>query len=1052
MLRGTIRLADDHEPMNVKEVHMRTVLRILVFLGAAVILPSAAWAQVALAGTVKDASGLILPGVTVEASSPVLIEKTRAATTDASGQYRIENLQPGTYTLTFTLAGFSVLKRDDVVLSGTGVVKIDADMKVGGVAETVTVTGETPVVDVQTTRRDVTFDNETMRNMPSVRSYSYLLSAVPGLQTNNNNVNAGPVFAIFPIHGGRGVESRLTVDGLNISNPPGGNQPSNYVADVGNATEVTMTTSGGLGEQETAGLTVNIVPKQGGNRLSGLVFASGFSKGMQSSNFTPELAARGVTQPNPVYHVYDVNAAVGGPIIKDKLWYYMSVRQQGNRQNTLNLFFNQNAGDPNAWTYVPDLNKPAYSDRTWENYTPRITWQASARNKFSFMWDEQPICRKCTGATSFSGSPSATTSPEADGLGDFNPQRVQQARWTSTVTSKLLLEAGLGTSYYQWAGKERDPNPTHDLVRVFNIGQVFVPATATTPAITGNMTYRSQSWYENFTNGTNWTASASYVTGSHSMKFGYQGYWWKDDRQMFVNSQGLQYTFFGGSPFSLNEYINGYKINARAMDATLYAQDQWTLHRLTVQGALRYDRPWSWFPAVDEPSSRFFPGASFPRADGVTSYNDISPRVGATYDLFGTGKTAVKLNVGRYLQGASVSNLGYGANPALRIPNGNTTFGGIFAPSTTRNWTDNNHNFVPDCNLTNPLAQGPTTTGSIDVCSQIDNLEFGQTKTVGTNFDPGLLSGWGVRPSDWSFGASVQQQILARASVEVGYYRRTFTQFTTGGTVTDNLAVSAGDIGSFTVTAPLDQRLPGGGGYTVGPFYDLTQAAFSRAQDNLFKSTKDVGDDTRVFNGVDVNVNVRLRNSLTISGGTSTGKVTNDWCAIRSAVPESALFVLNPYCHQESPFQTAVRGLASYTIPRVDVILSGLYQDKPSTNNGTDQLGGSIAANYTLTAADTAAAAAQMGRPLTRTGTITVNLIAPGTLYGDRVRQLDLAFKKIVRFGGQRLTAGLDIYNVFNNNVTLAPSQTYSPTSTGWLQPTTYMNPRVFRLNAEFAW
>src|SRR6266853_923773 len=262
---------------------MRTILRTAILAVVAGILPSAAWAQVALAGTVKDASGAILPGVTVEAASPALIEKTRSAVTDGTGQYRIESLQPGTYSVTFTLTGFATVKRDDVILSGTGVIKIDADLKVGGVAETITVTGETPVVDVQSTRRHVTFDNETMRNMPSVRSYSYLLTAVPGLQTNNNNVNAGPVFAIFPIHGGRGVESRLTVDGLNISNPPGGNQPSNFVADIGNAQEVTMITSGGLGESETAGLTMNIVPRQGGNILSGLFYVSGFSKGMQSN-------------------------------------------------------------------------------------------------------------------------------------------------------------------------------------------------------------------------------------------------------------------------------------------------------------------------------------------------------------------------------------------------------------------------------------------------------------------------------------------------------------------------------------------------------------------------------------------------------------------------------------------------------------------------------------------------------------------------------------------------------------------------------------------------
>src|SRR3954467_7080324 len=287
---------------------MRLSSRTLLFLACVMLCPVLAFAQASVSGTVRDASGAAVPGVTVEASSPVLIEKSRTAVTDGTGQCRIESLQPRAYSGTFSLAGFSTLKRDDVLLSGTGVIKIDADLKVGGVAETVTVAGETPVVDVQSTRREVTLDNETMRNLPSVRSYSYLLTAVPGVLPNNNNVNSGPVFAIFPIHGGRGVESRLTVDGLNIGNPPGGNQPSNYVADIGNAAEVSMITSGGLGELETAGVTVNVIPRSGGNTMSGLLFASGFGKGMQSSNFDSELASRGVTQPNPVYHVYDVNA------------------------------------------------------------------------------------------------------------------------------------------------------------------------------------------------------------------------------------------------------------------------------------------------------------------------------------------------------------------------------------------------------------------------------------------------------------------------------------------------------------------------------------------------------------------------------------------------------------------------------------------------------------------------------------------------------------------------------------------------------------------------
>jgi len=393
----------------------------------------------------------------------------------------------------------------------------------------------------------------------------------------------------------------------------------------------------------------------------------------------------------------------------------------------------------------------------------------------------------------------------------------------------------------------------------------------------------------------------------------------------------------------------------------------------------------------------------------------------------------------------------------------------LFAnPSVTRTWSDANGNFVPDCNLTNPLAQSPSTTGSIDTCGQISNTLFGSNQLVGANFDPGVISGWGVRPSDWGFGVSVQQQILPKTAVEVGYYHRSFTQFTTGGTVIDNLNVGPNDLTPYYLTAPGDPRLPNGGNYQVGPLYNLTPAAFARPQDLLIKSTKDVGDDTRVFNGVDVTFNVRNAKGVNFSGGTSTGKVVNDWCAIRAAVPENAAvvggYLSNPYCHVESPFQTSFNGLASYVIPKIDVLISGVYRDRPILNGtpnnaSTDQLTGSLPANLTFAPTDAfgTAIAQQIGRPLTG-GNVTANLITPGTLYGggtlygDRNRSIDLSLKKIFRIGDRRLTGGLDIYNLMNSDTTLFYNTTYVPNVVGWQTSSAYMNPRVFRLAAEFAW
>jgi hypothetical protein len=337
---------------------MRGIVRVLVVVVSALVIPHTALAQAVIAGSVKDTSGAVLPGVTVEAASPVLIEKVRSAVSDGNGVFRIEDLRPGTYTVTFTLPGFATLKREGIVLTGSFTASVDAEMKVGGLEETVTVTGESPIVDVSSARRETTIDNEVLKAIPTVRSYNALVVVVPGVVTNLNDTVVGTATTQFPIHGGRNNEGRMTIDGLNVGNPPGGNQPPAYVADVGNAEEVTFSTSGGLGESETGGLTMNVVPKTGGNRISGSVFFSGTNDSLQSKK-----ASFGLV-PTPYDYIYDLNGAVGGPIKQDKIWYFVNARTQGSKRTNANQFFNLNAGDPTQWLYV--RGEPGFSERTWE--------------------------------------------------------------------------------------------------------------------------------------------------------------------------------------------------------------------------------------------------------------------------------------------------------------------------------------------------------------------------------------------------------------------------------------------------------------------------------------------------------------------------------------------------------------------------------------------------------------------------------------------------------------------------------------------------------------
>jgi hypothetical protein len=973
--------------------HTNSMRRVWMAWTVGVVLltvPTAVWAQATITGTARDTSGAVLPGVTVEAASPALIERVRSVITDSTGQYRIVDLRSGTYSVTFTLPGFSTFRREGVELSGAFNATIDAQMQVGALAETVTVSGESPMVDVKSARREQVVNRELLSAIPSARTYQTMIGLAPGVTTGGSQDVGGlnsPATRTFAIHGGPQTEGRVMVDGMNAGAARGGAGVSNYQVDVANAQELAYTLSGGLGEAETGGPTMNVVPRTGGNIFTGSLFFSGANSAMQGSNLTQELRAAGLRDPNELIKAWEANGAIGGPIIRDRLWFFLSTKRQITRLYVSGMYYNKNDGNPNAWTYEPDLSRRAIYDGTWTNVPLRLTWQATPRNKFNIFWDEQKMCLECEAG----GSP--TVAPEASGgTWDTDFQRFHQITWTSPITSRLLAEAG----YSHVRTKYGRQNRNADLIPVTEQGGI-IPG----------LTYRSGGWLRNLTTTPRWRAAVSYVTGAHNMKVGYEGQFLSTDGGTLFPFPSLAYRFNNGVPNQLTMRVNPQVNNDRVKGTALYAQDQWSVGRFSMQGALRYDRAWSY--NVDAPfgPSRFVPNPTIIRASkGVDALNDISLRGGMTYDLFGNKKTSLRVSAGQYRDALQVGGIFNSQNPiALRVT------------STNRNWTDSNRDFVPDCDLMNPATNGE--------CGAWSNQLFGSTNP-GTKYDPRLLNGWGVRPADTQLAVGVQRELLPRLSAEVTYHRRWFGNFT----ATDNLLVKPSDYDPYSIVAPADSRLPGGGGYTIDDLWEISSTKFGQS-DDFVAPADDYGNRISYWHGVDVNISGRMRNSLMFQGGTSTGRAVTDTCDVTPKLDSPS----QRFCRTVAPFATQFKGLMSYTIPKVDVQVSSTIQSLP---------GASLAANLVVPSAQVAQT---LGRPLSgNAASVTVNLIAPQTMFGDRINQVDFRIAKVLRFGRNRAQVGVDIFNVMNSNVPLGYLQTYGST---WLRPTSVLDARFARVSGQ---
>ena len=999
----------------------------VVVVGSFLLGPTAAFAQ-GISGEVTDNTAGVLPGVTVTAASPALIEGERIAITDSQGLYSIIDLRPGVYAVTFTLPGFTTVVREGIELSTGVTANIDSAMSVGGIEETITVTGATPVVDVQNVRRQTAISDEVLSTLPmSTKHVNNLVTLTPGF-TGLADVGgrySSQVGGSF--HGKRGT--KVAFDGMGVENTSGN---SSYQINAAAIEEMVLQTSGIGADTNADGPVVNIVPKEGSNRFSGV--AAGFlaNDSMESENLTSELLARGVTTSNKTLKMWDQSLSLGGPILQDRVWYFVAARSWGFSRRHDGVFWNQNTApgapstgmspfltppgaDRKVVRFSPWMDRPddRFSGRLewYDSYLSRITWQAAENQKFNVTYDEQRACN-C-------GSTRSSNMQEASPGYRFDPNRLVQLSWTSTQTSRLLLEAGYAVAISQW-NQYFMPGVTPDMIRVSDQGL--------------GVNYGSGSVYRGDPNNTDrysTRGSVSYVTGSHNFKAGFLHEHLTRDN-FFFRPMNTAYRFRNGVPNRITQYATPSLEKNRVNETGIYAQDQWQIDRLTLNLGARFDSMNGYVPAQSfpgGPNPGTWPGATFgndwlppvsfePRSN-VPAWREFSPRVGAAYDLFGDGQTALKFAMGRYV-GKSSTNMTAANNPI------NTSI-----LTANRSWTDANGDYVPDCDLGN--------FGSNGECGPIDNSFFGQQNPNAVRWDPDVLSGWGRRDYNWDLSAEVQQQLREGLSMSVGYYYNTGGYFSSGSgygnlgaskvRLTDNVLVTPDDYDQYCITAPLDSRLPGGGGHEVCGLYDITPGKFGQVE-SLITAVDNFGQFGLSHQFLQVSFDGRFANGIQIGGGVDTGRSVQDQCFVVDS-PQQML-----HCREVRPWQaqTQVKFFGSVPLPG-DLMVSSTYQDLS---------GPPINANYAATNAEIMGS---LGRPLAGgRRTATVPLVAPQTLFEGRIRRLDLRVSKILYAGRFRFQINFDSYNALNNSAVLAVNQTFGAR---WQQPTGIMDPRLMQIGGQ---
>ncbi len=605
--------------------------RFTLFFVALLSLMTPAFAQNlgAIAGVVKDQSGAVVPGADVEITSPAMIEGRRSTKTGGNGEYRFVDLRPGMYTVVVKQQGFETLKQENVNVGASFTVTVNAQLTLGQAAQEVTVDAAPPMVDVQNSLAEKEMDRATLDTIPTGRDPFAVGQTIPGVTTSTPDVGgaSGMQQATLQVHGSAANDNVFVVDGMMIQHTGfSGNQTGFYYNDS-MMQSITYLTSSLPAESPVGGIQFSMIPKDGGNEFHGSVFGTGATSGMQSDNSNDSLVAAGLKARNHIDTIYDLNAALGGPIVKNKLWFFSTFRRWG-----ANNFL--------ANTFTP-TGAQAIDDNRLTDIAGRLTYQLNSKNKVTVSYDRG---FKFRGHRPNNLIGASFSDPLADVVQKSWLNYMAQAHWFSTVTQRLLVDVG-ATYMPVYYNLGFEPGVAPGTISQYDQGTSTI-LKISPRADTDRGAYQS------------YVANAAYVTGAHNLKTGLQtrlGYW----QESFAMNGDMLQVLTNGAPTAVRLY-NTPLTHREDLDPDMawFLQDSWRVsRRLTLNLGIRYDHVVMNIPQQSDPAGYWVPARDYPAQNRVVSWNTWSPRIGFAWDIFGDSKTVLKGGISKYdrLDGTTIA-------------------------------------------------------------------------------------------------------------------------------------------------------------------------------------------------------------------------------------------------------------------------------------------------------------------------------------------------------------------------------------------------------------